>query len=33
MSLMAAGLSTPLLPDPGMDDGHHLVPGLDITLI
>ncbi|WP_433714268.1 hypothetical protein ACQP2U_09170 [Nocardia sp. CA-084685] len=33
MSLMAAGLSTPLLPDPGMHDGHHLMPGLDITLI
>lgn len=33
LSLMAAGLSTPLLPDPGVDYGHHLVPGLDITLI
>ncbi|MEV6137868.1 hypothetical protein AB0L63_17740 [Nocardia sp. NPDC051990] len=32
-TLMAAGLSTPLLPDPGLDDGHHLVAGLDITLI
>ncbi|MEV5834194.1 hypothetical protein [Nocardia sp. NPDC052112] len=33
LPLMAAGLSTPLLPDPGMDDGHHVVAGLDITLI
>jgi hypothetical protein len=30
---MAAGLSTPLLPDPGLDDGSHLLAGLDITLI
>lgn len=33
MALTFMGLSTPLLPDPGVDDGHHLVAGLDITLI
>ncbi len=33
LTLMAAGLSTPLLPDPGVDNGHHLVADLDITLI
>ncbi|WP_063046796.1 hypothetical protein [Nocardia pseudovaccinii] len=32
LTLMAAGLSTPLLPDPGVDDGHHVVAGLDINL-
>ncbi|WP_330253306.1 hypothetical protein OG874_01430 [Nocardia sp. NBC_00565] len=32
-ALMAGGLSAPLLPDAIVDDGHHLVWGLDIALI
>ncbi|MGY4102804.1 hypothetical protein ACW2Q0_25080 [Nocardia sp. R16R-3T] len=33
LTLMATGLSTPLLPDPGVDYGHHLIADLGIALI